>query len=360
MMNIMIIMKLLMSTTDQDFLKIIEFLNAEIRILKTINKEHREMNDEERFTLSTLAQGIKKALRLGTLETIFKPKTILGWLKRFENRKFDGSKSRKGKGRPSISEVIRNLVITLALANKSWGADRIAGQMHNLNYEISDQTVLNILKENNIPIAPIRKLNTTWKEFLKAHWDQIWGIDFFQKGVWTFSGIKIVKVFVAIQYCTRKIKVLGIIENPNEEWMMQQARNITDVYEPMLENCKHLVHDGDPLYTPKFISYLNPEINTIKILPNSPNMNPFAERVIRSIREDCLNHLAIVGEGSLRKIMKEYVDHYHFERNHQGIGNQIIESENEILQHSKKGKGEILCQERVGGLLIYYYRNKVA
>lgn len=90
--------------------------------------------------------------------------------------------------------------------------------------------------------------------------------------------------------------------------------------------------------------------------PHCPNMNPFAERVIRSTKEECLDYLIILGEDSLRRIMKEYVEHYHYERNHQGIDNQIIESENEILQHSKKGVGEITCKERLGGLLKYYYR----
>lgn len=85
-------------------------------------------------------------------------------------------------------------------------------------------------------------------------------------------------------------------------------------------------------------------------------MNPFAERVIRSIKEECLDHLIILGENNLRRIMKEYVDHYHFERNHQGIDNHIIESENEVLKFAEKGKGKIACRERLGGLLKYYYR----
>ena len=85
-------------------------------------------------------------------------------------------------------------------------------------------------------------------------------------------------------------------------------------------------------------------------------MNPFAERVIRSIKEECLNNVIFFGENNLRKYLNQFVDHYHFERNHQGIENQIIESENEILVHSQKGKGEIMKKERIGGLLNYYYR----
>jgi transposase InsO family protein len=125
----------------------------------------------------------------------------------------------------------------------------------------------------------------------------------------------------------------------------------------MLPNCKYLVHDRDSLYTEKFENtFKDFGITPIKTPPRSPNLNPFAERVIRSIKYECLSNMIIFSEKRLRNILKEYIEHYHFERNHQGIGNEIIESENEILKHSKSSKDPIVKKERIGGLLNYYYR----
>jgi len=359
-MNIFRIIAFLLSDKEIQFVKTIELLNLQLRVQKAIHKEKRKMKPEERRAIGKLAYDLRRLLRLGTIETIFKPETLIRWFERFANRKYDSSKSKR-VGRPPISDDQINLIIKIAIENKTWGADRIAGQMNNLGYKVSDQSVLNILKKNGIPTGPKTKMSISWETFLKAHWDQIWACDFFHKAILTSSGIKIFKVFVFIQYSTRKVKIIGMEENPDGEWMAQMARNITDVFEPMLVDCKYLIHDADKLYTKQFKRYLKKSgIRTKKIPPRSPNLNPFAERVIRSIKEECLDHLIIIGENNLRRIMKEYTEHYHYERNHQGIGNQIIESENEILQHSKKGRGEILCKERVGGLLKYYYRKKVA
>ncbi len=245
----------------------------------------------------------------------------------------------------------------MATENKTWGADRIVGALKNLGIQISDQTVLNILSKNEIPIAPDRKQEKTWKEFVKLHTDQLWACDFFLVPVLTLAGIRHFHVFVFIQYCTRQIKIVGVRDRPDGEWMEQIAKNITDHFEPMLPNCKYLVHDRDSLFTIKFESTLKESgITTVKTPPRSPNLNPFIERFNRSIKHECINNMIIFGEKNLRRFLKQYSEHYHFERNHQGIGNEIIESDNEVLLHSKKGEGEILKKERIGGLLNYYYR----
>ena len=186
---------------------------------------------------------------------------------------------------------------------------------------------------------------------------QIWSCDFLLVPVLTLFSIKHFHVLVFIQYCTRRIKIVGIREQPDGEWMEQIAKNITDRFEPMLTNCKYLVHDRDPLYTLKFAQTLKDfGITPIKTPPRSPNLNPYAERVIRSIKEECLNNLIIFGESNLRRILKNYIEHYHLERCHQGIENKIIESENETLKHSQDSDDPIEIKERIGGLLKYYYR----
>ena len=230
--------------------------------------------------------------------------------------------------------------------------------MKNLGIQISDQTVLNILSKNGIPIAPDRKKEKTWKEFIKLHTDQLWACDFFLVPILTLTSIQHYHVFVFIQYCTRQIKIVGVRARPDGEWMEQIARNITGFEE--VPDCKYLIHDRDPLYTLKFDQiFKDSGITPIKTPPRSPNLNPYAERVIRSIKEECLDNLIILGETNLRRILKNYTEHYHFERCHQGIENKIINSNNnDVLKHSQDTDDPIEVKERLGGLLKYYYRQQ--
>ncbi len=157
-----------------DLIKIIEFQNQEIVVLKAMVKTGRKIpNIKEKRLLSTLAYEIRHILKLGKIETIFKPETILKWYRQFANAKFDGSKNRKPRvGRPETDPETIKLIIQMATENKTWGADRIVGALKNLGIQISDQSVLNILSKNGIPIAPDRKKEKTWKEFIKLHTDQ--------------------------------------------------------------------------------------------------------------------------------------------------------------------------------------------
>jgi len=157
-----------------DLIKIIEFQNKEIAVLKEMLKTGRKIPSIcEKRLLSNLAFKTRHILKLGKIETIFKPKTILKWYRQFANSKFDGSKNRPPKtGRPETDSETVKLIIQMATQNKTWGADRIVGAMANLGIEISDQTVLNILAKHGVPIAPDRKKEKTWKEFIKAHFDQ--------------------------------------------------------------------------------------------------------------------------------------------------------------------------------------------
>jgi len=340
-----------------DLIKIIEFQNQEIAVLKAMVKSGRKIpNLQEKRILANLAYEIRHILKLGKIETIFKPETILKWYRQFAGAKFDGSKNRKKIGRPETDKSTVKLIIQMATENKTWGADRIVGALKNLGIQISDQTVLNILSKNGIPIAPDRKKEKTWKEFIKLHTDQLWACDFFLVPVLTLAGIRHFHVFVFIQYCTRQIKVVGVRDTPDGAWMEQMAKNLTCPFDSELPDCKYLVHDRDTLYTQKFEQILKDfGITPIKTPPRSPNLNPFIERFNRSIKEECLENMIIFGEKNLRKFLKEYAEHYHFERNHQGLGNQIIKADDTLI-HSRKGEGKIIKNERLGGLLNYYYR----
>lgn len=157
-------------------------------------------------------------------------------------------------------------------------------------------------------------------------------------------------VLVVIDYSTRKVEIAGIVPQACGNWMKQIARNLTDPFDGFLRNKKYLVTDRDPLFTKDFRAILKTAgVKCIRTAVASPNMNPFAERFVRSIKSECLNRMLILGERHLKYVIKNYIDHYHTERPHQGIGNNIIEP-------PLQGNGEIICHERLGGLLKSWKR----
>jgi hypothetical protein len=135
--------------------------------------------------------------------------------------------------------------------------------------------------------------------------------------------------------------------------MSQIGRNLTDAVEGILRDKRYLIHDRDPLFTTEFLTMLAAVgVKSVKLPPRSPNLNPHAERFVRTIKESCLDRMILFGEGSLRKTIREFMAHYHGERNHQGLGNRLL-----IPDKSHAGNGgAIRRRERLGGMLNYYYR----
>ena len=135
--------------------------------------------------------------------------------------------------------------------------------------------------------------------------------------------------------------------------MSQVGRNVTDGSDGFLTGKRYLIHDRDPLFTGMFRETLaSADVQVVRLPPRSPNLNAYAERFVRSVKESCLDRLILVGEGSLRKSVREFVEHYHLERNHQGLDNRLILP----VVAPTPGHGCIVRRERLGGLLKYYHR----
>lgn len=165
-----------------------EYLAAENRILKNQIKGKVRLVDSERCALVEIGHRLGREA-LDELATIVSPDTIMGWYRRLIAKKFDGSAQRKSIGRPKIDAKLKSLVVRLAKENRSWGYDRIVGVLAHLGYEISDQTVGNILKRHGISPAPERRKHTTWREFIRRHKDLLAATDFFSAEVWTLKGL---------------------------------------------------------------------------------------------------------------------------------------------------------------------------
>jgi len=202
---------------------------------------------------------------------------------------------------------------------------RIQGALANLGYSVARTRIANILKHHGITPAPERIKQTTWKEFLKQHWDQIIATDFFTVEVWTFSGLTRFVVLFFMDVSTRRVKIAGIANKPDGLWMTQIARNLTDAVDGFILRKRYLIHDRDPLYTREFLSMLaEAGIASVKLPPRSPNLNAYAERFVHTVKEDCLDRMILFDERSLRNSIQHFSAHYHFERNHQGLGDRII------------------------------------
>ena len=248
---------------------------------------------------------------------------------------------------------IRELAVQMAEENKSWGYRRIQGALANLGHCVSRSTVRRILREHGIDPAPERHKHLPWKTFLRAHWGAIAAADFFTVEIWTRTGLRRYFVFFVMDLATRNVEVAGITAAPSGVWMTQIARNLTDAAIGFLSDHRYLICDRDPLYTWLFRETLRAAgVTSLRLPPRSPDLNAYAERFVRSIKSECLDRLIIIGERHLRTAISEYVEHYHAERNHQGLENALIAPGLEVGETS----GPVRRRERLGGMLSYYHR----
>jgi len=337
---------------NQRQLQAIDYLREENRVLREqLGGRRLRLNDDQRRRLAAKAKGLGRKL-LAEVATLVTPETLLAWHRKLIAQKYDGSEKR-GPGRPRTADEIETLVIRMAEENRDWGYRRMQGALFNLGHEIARSTIADILHRRGIEPAPERKRKTTWKEFLSRHWELIVAGDFFTVEVWTRRGLQRFVVLFFIELSTRRVEIAGIAVTGNGFWMDQIGRNLTDSMDGILNGKRYLIHDRDPLFTSAFLETIaSVGVKSVKLPPRSPNLNAYAERFVRSIKESCPDRMIFFGEDSLRKGIDEFVLHYHGERNHQGLGNRLI-----VPDELKAGQGgAVLRRERLGGMLNYYYR----
>ena len=182
----------------------------------------------------------------------------------------------------------------------------------------------------------------------------LWATDFFSTEVWTFGGLVTFYVLFFIKLDTREVRMAGVTAHPNEQWMMQVARNATMEAWGFLEPGQYLIHDRDTKYCDAFTQIIDGAgVKHLPLPPRSPWLNAFAERWVKSVKDEALSRMILFGENSLRHVLDEYIEHYHTERPHQGKGNVIPFP---VPRPEGAADGPIECRERLGGLLKYYSR----
>jgi len=240
----------------------------------------------------------------------------------------------------------------MARENERWGYTRIRGALRNLGHKMGRNTTKRILQEHGMEPTPERGRRMPWAKFIQAHLGALVGMDFFTVEVVTWLGLVRYHVLFAIDVASRKVEILGAAVNPGGAWMEQVARNLVDVVDGFLLGKRYVLTGRDPLYTEGFREILKQGgMKVLRLPAKSPNLNAFAERFVLSIKTECLDRMVPLGEAHLRRSVTEFVQHYHHERNHQGLDNALV-----VPGEAIASVGKVVRRGRLGGLLGFYYR----
>ena len=332
---------------DQRQAEAMAYLIEENRILRGQMRGRIRLTDEERRRLAAHGHRVGRR-RLRDIATIVTPDTILRWHRHLIARKWTYA-TRRG-GRPDVLVEIRRLVVRMAEENPTWGYTRIGGALKNVGHRVSRSTIARVLKAHGI--SPVPERPTSWQTFLQAHWGAIAGADFFTTEVWTWRGLVTYYTVFVIDLASRRVHIVGSTPHPNEMFMRQVTRALTAADDGWLVGHRVLICDRDAKWSALVRARLGEAgIRVVQTPYQAPNANAYAERFVRSIKDECLTRVILFGERHLRRTITEYVAHYHRERNHQGLANELIEGAPAVDYG-----GRIRRRPRLGGLLNYYAR----
>ena len=320
------------------------YLIEENRILRRqIGRRRLRLTDNEPRRLAVRAYRLGRAA-LHDVATLVTPDTLLRWHRQLVARKWTNTRIRTS--RRGILAEIRQLAVRMAEENPAWGYTRMQGALKNLGHQVGRSTIARILKAHGLPPAPNRP--TSWQTFLRAHWRAIAGADFFTTEVWTWRGLVTLYTVFAIDLATRRVQVLGTTPHPDEAFMRQVVRTLTMAD---ADPCRVLICDRDAKWSAAVRERLEQAgIRVVQTLFEAPNANAYAERFVRSIKEECLDRIVPLGERHFRRAATEFVEHFHRERNHQGLENALIDG------RPTSCGGRVHRQQRLSGLLSYYKR----
>jgi putative transposase len=336
-----------------------EYLRLENRILKKKVSGRIRFTDEERRSLMEAALAMGRSL-MNEVVSIVKPETILAWQRRLEQKKWDYSERRgRGPGQPRTPDHIEALVCRLARENL-WGYQRLRGELLKLDVLLSKGCIADILRRNGLPPAP-QRAGLTWQQFLSRHAEVMLCADMFTKEVWTLAGLTTAYVLFVLHLGTRRIVLAEATFSPHGQWMGQMARNLLMSCEDLEITPRFVLHDRDKLLCWDFDGVLTgAHAKVVKTPFRAPDANAHAERWVRSVMEECLDHLVLAGLGSLQRALRMYQDFFNSHRPHQGIGNRIPErlrgGESDQTRDLPQEELTVECEQFLGGLLNSYHR----
>jgi putative transposase len=271
---------------------------------------------------------------------IVQPATVVAWQRR-RFRDHWRRLSQSGKpGRPPIAKEVRDLIRRISSANSLWGSPRIVGELRKIGIEVTKSTVEKYMMRSRKPSSP------TWKAFLKNHMADTIAIDFFVVPTVRFH---VLYVFVVLAHERRRVLHFNVTTNPSAEWTAQQ---IVEAF-PWDEVPRYLVRDRDGIYGAHFRRRVKDMgIEQVLTAPRSPWQNPYCERLIGSIRRECLDHVIVLNERHLKRLLSSYLRYYHGFRTHLSLGMDAPDHRSVQTQEL----GRVVEVPEVGGIHHHYER----
>ena len=270
---------------------------------------------------------------------IVQPATVVAWHRR-AFAWYWTSRSRRRRGRPEVAAEIRDLIRRMSQANPLWGAPRIHGELLKLGIKVAPSTVAKYLRRHGKPPSQ------TWRAFLVNHAEQMASIDFFTVPTATF---RVLFVFVVLAHARRRVLHFQVTEHPTQEWTMQQIREAC----PWEQVPRYLLRDRDAIYGRDFAA-LTQDMGMEEVVtaPRAPWQNPYVERLVGSIRRECLDHVIVWNQRSLRRILRSYFAYYQHSRTHLALGKDAPEPRTV----EPPDLGRVFAIPQVGGLHHRYQR----
>lgn len=328
-------------------------LRKQLMIVEQQLEKPVRLSRVERLTLAVISAKLKtvsgRSLKqLREVIRLVQPETVFKWHRELVRRKWTYRRKQAG-GRPRTPPSIEGLIVRLARENGDWGYGKIRGELAKLGHKVSRETIANILERHGILPAPERGGSPSWRHLMTHYKGQVLACDFF-----TVETLFLQTIFVLffIEVGSRRSELDGCTSHPNAAWVEQQARHLVWALEGRDPAIHFLIHDKDTSFTQAVDTVFRSEgIHVIHIPHHAPNANAFAERWVRTARDECLDKLLIINQAHLRRVMREFIVYYNTARPHQGIGQRIP-----VSSPAPIGSGPVRCRHVLGGILHDYFR----
>jgi len=280
-------------------------LRHQVRLLQRQRPRPLRLTRGEKVALAVLTAALARLTagprgQLDQYLLLFKPDTILLWHRELVRRKWTYRRTRRG-GRPTIPAEVEALILRLGRENPRWGHRRIQGGLRKHGHAVSASAVRAALRRHRVPPAPQRQRATTWRDFIKRHQDQLLACDFFT--VETLF-LKTLHVLFFLEVGTRRVHLAGCTAHQTAAWVTQQARQRAWTLQEAGTSPRHLIHDRDAKFPPACDAvFVSEGVAIVRTPYRTPIANAYAERWVRTVRAECLDHLLIVNEAHLRRVL---------------------------------------------------------
>ncbi len=295
-----------------------------------------------------LAAIVTRYRALASAVVIVQPETVLRWHRGIVRRKWTFGNAPK-RGRPATPAATVDLTVRLARENPAWGYGKLQGELLKVGHRASRATIKRVLRRQGLPPAP-RRRRTTWRAFLARHREQLLACDCF-----TVDTLFLQRLYVLffIELGSRRLHLAGCTAHPTAAWVTQQARQCSwQMQDGEGRPMRFLIRDRDGKFPPSFDTVFAAErVEVVRTPYRTPTANAYAERWVRSAREECLDHMRIVNEAHLRHVLAAYVAHHNQARPHQGIRQQVPIPFDQRARH-----GPVQRRDVLGGLIHEYDR----